>query len=155
MSPFDELQREMERYLAHFARTGKRPTIVFTQHMHGGPVWTPAVDVYETAEALVVLLELAGIDPSQTEVHAEPGRLVVRGARQERYDAGAEERRTYHALEIAYGPFERMLPLPSGLDTAAARASYHDGFLRITLPKRAPHQVKIASGGQPGTEQPA
>jgi HSP20 family protein len=53
------------------------------------------------------------------------------------------EQRTYHALEIPYGRFERDLPLPAGLDTAAAHASYRDGLLEITLPKRAPQQVHI------------
>ncbi len=140
----DDWQRDMERYLAHFARTGKRPTIVFTQHTHPTPVWTPAVDLYETDEALVALLDLAGVDPSQTEVHAEPGRLVVRGVRRERRSVGkSEEHRTYLALEIPYGRFERSLPLPSGIDTDAAQAAYRDGLLEITLPKRAPHQVKI------------
>lgn len=139
----DDLQREMERYLSHFARTGKRPTIVFTQHSHDGPVWTPAVDMYESPEALVVIFELAGVDPDRTEVQAEPGRLVVRGVRQQRSSAQQQEHRTYHALEIAYGPFERAVPLPPGLNTDAAQAGYRDGFLTITLPRRAPTQVRI------------
>lgn len=141
----DDIQREMERYLSHFARTGKRPTILFSQHSHGEPVWTPAVDMYETAEALVVVLEVAGINPDATTVHAEPGRLVVRGARRLRDEGSESERRTYHALEIAYGSFERVLSLPQGLDTQAAEANYRDGFLRITLPRRQPHQVTVTT----------
>jgi HSP20 family protein len=139
----DDLQREMERYLSHFARSGKRPTIVFTPHTHDGPVWSPAVDMYETAEALVVVLELSGVDATRTEVQAEPGRLVVRGVRKQRSQAEADERRTYHALEIAYGPFERTMPLPAGLDTTGAQAAYRDGFLTITVPRRSAHHVKI------------
>jgi HSP20 family protein len=135
----------MERYLAHFSRTGKRPTIVFTQQAHPAPSWTPAVDMYETDAEIVVVFELAGIDTQRTEVHAEPHLLTVRGVRRERRGplATADERRTYHALEIAYGRFERSLRLPPGIDTNAAQASYRDGFLEITLPKRVPHQVPI------------
>ncbi len=145
MPHLDDWQREMERYLAHFARTGKRPTILFTHHAHPTPVWTPAVDMYETAEALVVLVDLAGVDPAQTEVHAEPGRLLVRGLRTEWHARAApDEQRSYLALEIPYGRFERSLPLPSGVDTSEARADYRDGLLEITLPKRAPRQVKIS-----------
>ncbi len=141
----DDWQRDMERYLAHFVRSGKRPTILFTQHTHPTPVWTPAVDLYETEDALVALFDLAGIDADQTEVHTEPGRLLVRGVRRERRSAGtSEEHRSYLTLEIPYGRFERSLPLPSGLDTDAAQATYRDGLLEITLPRRAPHQVRIS-----------
>jgi len=140
----DELQREMERYLAHFHRAGKRPTILFAQQAQHMPVWTPAVDMYETDDAIVVLLDLAGIDAEQTEVHAEPQLLTVRGVRLERHAPYAQnEQRSYHALEIPYGRFERTLRLPPGTDTESAHASYRDGLLEITLPKRAPHQVPI------------
>ena len=139
----DDWQREMERYLAHFARTGKRPTILFTQHPQLTPTWTPALDMYETEDAVIVLLDLAGVDPSATDISAEPHLLVIRGVRRERH-GGSTQERTYHALEIPYGRFERSLPLPPGLDTTAANASYRDGLLEITLPKRAPSQVRIA-----------
>jgi HSP20 family protein len=99
--------------------------------------------MYETDDAVVVLLELAGVDPNQTEISAEPHRLLVRGVRRERHAAQGAAR-TYHALEIPYGRFERSLSLPPGLDTEAAAASYQDGLLEITLPKRAPAQVRIA-----------
>jgi HSP20 family protein len=141
MAHEDEWQREMQRYLAHFSRAGKRPTIVFSHHPEPSPIWTPAMDMYETADALVILLDLAGIDADHTEVHAEPHVLVVRGVRHERHTG--DEERSYHALEMPYGRFERSVHLPAGLDTAEAHASYRDGLLEITLPKRAPRQVPI------------
>jgi HSP20 family protein len=142
----DDWQREMQRYLAHFNRAGKRPTILFST-----TVWSPAVDVYETDSAIIVLFDLAGVDASQTEVHAEPHLLVVRGVRRERH--GASEQRMFHTLEIPYGRFERTLHLPEGTDTAAASASYKDGLLEITLPKRQPRQVPISrqDAASPGT----
>jgi HSP20 family protein len=143
MPQMDDWQREVERYLAHFAHA-KRPTILFTQHPQLTPTWTPSLDMYETDDAVVVLLELAGVDPNQAEIRAEPHRLLVRGVRRERHGPAGPAGRTYHALEIPYGRFERSLPLPPGLDTEAARASYQEGLLEITLPKRAPTQVHIA-----------
>src|SRR5204863_7401013 len=68
----DQWQREMQRYLAHFNRAGKRPTILFTHPAQPSPAWTPAMDMYETHDALVVLLDLAGVDADKTEVQAEP-----------------------------------------------------------------------------------
>ena len=152
MAKDDEWQREMERYLAHFRRAGKRPTIIFTHHAAPSPVWTPALDMYETAEAIVVLFDVAGVQAEQTEVHAEPHTLTIRGVRRERYGTDrADEQRNYHALEIPYGRFERKVNLPPGVDTAAAHASYRDGLLEITLPKRLPRQVPIVAESQTGT----
>jgi HSP20 family protein len=150
--PPDDWQREVERYLQHFSRTGKRPQIVFTQHGYGAPGWTPAVDMYETDDSLVVLLELAGVDADKTEVQAEAALLTIRGERRERHVEREEhEQRTYHALEIPYGRFERSVRLPAGIDTSAAEASYRDGLLEIRLPKRAPRQVRvgISNAGAP------
>jgi HSP20 family protein len=144
MAHDDDWQREMQRYLAHFHRAGKRPTIIFNQHAQPTATWTPAMDMYETDDALVIVLDLAGVDADHTEVHAEPHGLVVRGVRRERHATGSpDEQRSYHALEIPYGRFERSVRLPPGLDTAEAQASYRDGLLEITLPKRMPRQVPI------------
>jgi HSP20 family protein len=141
----EQWQREMQRYLAHFNRAGKRPTIVFSQHPQPSPVWTPAMDVYETVDSLVIVLDLAGVDAEQAEVRAEPHLLVVRGMRRERHARERpDEQRSYLALEIPYGRFERSVRLPPGLDTSAARASYREGLLEITLPKRVAHQVPIS-----------
>jgi HSP20 family protein len=142
--PDDVWQREMERYLAHFNRAGKRPTIHFTHRAQPSPDWTPALDMYETDDVLVVLLELSGVDADKTEVHVEPRLLRVSGVRREQHGPYApDEQRSYHALEIPYGQFERSVPLPTGIDTDAAQASYNDGLLEIRLPKRLPHQVPI------------
>jgi HSP20 family protein len=100
--------------------------------------------MYETSTALVVLLDLAGVDAERTEVRTEPHLLTVRGIRHERHGESGDEPRTYHTLEIPYGRFERTLRLPPGLDTDAARAHYRDGLLEITLPKRAPREVRIS-----------
>ena len=149
MAQDDDWQREMQRYLAHFHRAAKRPTILFTQSAQPLPVWTPAVDMYETAEAIVILFDLAGVEADRTEVNAEPHVLTVRGVRRERHSPERpDEQRSYHALEIPYGRFERTIQLPPGVDTEAARASYRDGLLEITLPKRLPRQVPITIDDQ-------
>lgn len=144
MANDDQWQREMQRYLAHFHRAGKRPTIVFSQHAQAAPVWTPAMDMYETSDAVIVLLDLAGVEADKTEVQMEPHQLVIRGMRRERRSpTRPDDQRSYLALEIPYGRFERSVRLPPGLDTAAAQASYHEGLLEITLPKRVARQVPI------------
>jgi HSP20 family protein len=102
------------------------------------------MDMYETDDAVVILLDLAGVDASQTEVHAEPHLLIVRGMRRERHPGGSlGAQRNYHTLEIPYGRFERTIHLPAGLDAGSAQANYREGLLEITLPKRVARQVPI------------
>ncbi len=134
---------DWDRYLAHFARSNKRPTILFTHTPSATPGWTPSLDMFETDDAVVVVLDLAGVDAEQTEVQAEPNRLVIRGVRRPRpaVDVGC----AYHTLEIPYGRFERTLRLPPGIDSDAAQANYRDGLLQITLPKTKPREVRISS----------
>jgi HSP20 family protein len=150
--PIDDWQREMDRYLAHFARSGKRPRIVFSQYAQPAPVWTPAVDMYETDSELVAVFDLAGVDASQTEVRAEAHALTVRGVR--RPAAAANGQCTYHALEIAYGRFERIVELPPAIDTSAAEANYRDGLLEVRLPKRAPRQVRVGVAPAESGQEP-
>src|SRR5258708_22578204 len=97
----NDWQHEMERYLAHFSRAGKRPSIHFSHHAQATPGWMPAVDMYETDTALVVLYDLAGVDADKTEVQAEAHALTVRGGRSKRHVPSApDEERSYHALQI-------------------------------------------------------
>ena len=79
--PPDDWQHEMDRYLTHFSRAGKRPTMLFTHQPLVTTAWTPAVDMFETEEAIVILFDLAGVDAEKTEVHAEAQLLTVRGVR--------------------------------------------------------------------------
>src|SRR5207245_9245301 len=99
----------MELYLAHIRRAGKRPTIIFTHHAAPSPVWTPAMDMYETAEAIVVLFDLAGVQVEQTEVHAGPHKLTIRGVRRERYGTDrVAARGNSHVFVTPYGRLERQ-----------------------------------------------
>jgi HSP20 family protein len=103
----------------------------------GAYVWTPLADVLETAQALVVLVELPGVSAEQVVVEIAEGDLVVRG---ERPYACEEQEPAYHVMERAHGAFARRFPLPAGVDGAAVSAGLRDGLLTITLPKCAPRK---------------
>lgn len=95
------------------------------------PAWRPETDLYETADAYHVVLDLAGVDPTRLLVESEGEILTVRGARLEGSRAG----RRYHAMEIPAGPFERRVRIARPVDTAAITATYQHGILEIRLPK--------------------
>src|SRR6266542_3637866 len=92
----DELQREMERYLAHISQRKPR-TVIFSQR-----AWQPAVDVYETKESIVAIVDLAGVVEEEIQLVVARDALTVRG---ERREAAPSVERTYSMLEIPFGPF--------------------------------------------------
>lgn len=100
----------------------------------GAYVWTPLADVLETAQALLILVELPGVAAGQVLVEIVDGDLVVRG---ERPLVCEEPEPAYHVVERAHGAFARRFPLPPGVDGAGASAALNAGLLTITVPKRA------------------
>ena len=95
--------------------------------------WRPDADTYETADAIEVLVELAGLDEDDFEVQLFEDVLVVEGHR--RLPSCAEGA-VYHAAGIRQGPFHVEVALPSAVDADRVEARYERGLLRITLPKR-------------------
>lgn len=100
--------------------------------------WRPATDVFETENAYRVVVEIAGMRGTDIAVTYERQTLTIHGERQE-----GERHKAYHQMEIAYGDFETTVQLPEPVNRGEIEASYVDGFLRVTLPKTKPTQVKI------------
>jgi len=120
-----EFREQMERFLEEAG-----------QGQPGGAyLWTPLADVLETAQALVVLVELPGVAAGQVLVEIVDGDLVVRG---ERPFSREDPEPAYHVVERAHGAFARRFPLPAGVDGAGVSATLRDGLLTVTVPKRAP-----------------
>ena len=108
--------------------------------------WSPAVDVFEKGDTLVVKVELPGVKQDEVEVSASEDTLTVKGQRVR--EAGVKDA-DYDRSEIAYGNFYRSVALPANVDTKNIEAVYEDGILRVTLqraagarPKKVTIQVK-------------
>src|SRR5713101_5564268 len=69
--------------------------------------WSPAVDIYETAERLVVAAELPGLSPSDIDIRVAGNTLTLRGER--KLEKGIQEE-NYHRIERSYGTFVRSFP---------------------------------------------
>jgi len=120
----DRLQEQVEELFADLWQVPR-----FTGRRRG---FRPAVDCFRTADPaeLVIVVELAGIDPASLRIAVEPQALTVAGQRARPRVPG----QVYQQAEIEYGPFERRIPLEKPIDAAAATASYERGLLHITLP---------------------
>jgi HSP20 family molecular chaperone IbpA len=126
----DRLQGEIEELFADLWQVPR-----FSGIRNG---FRPAVDCYAVDDPaqLVVVVEIAGVDPGSIELSAEQRALTISGVRPRPRVPG----QIYQQAEIEYGRFERRIPLEQDIDAAAATAAYESGLLRITLPvaQRAP-----------------
>ena len=125
--------------------------VYFNEVAHGRPVgfvgspkWKPPTDVYETAEDIVIHMDIAGMRPEDFTVEFAEGVVSIAGERQPR----REGKRHYHAMEVQVGPFERRLRLPAPVEPTSLRATYDQGFLEVRLtklPRRlsGPHSMKV------------
>lgn len=93
-------------------------------------IWRPPTDVYETDEAIVVKIEIAGMRDEDLEVAIQENVLIISGVRSD-----LSERRAYHQMEIQFGRFSVGIDLPARVEPDHARAEYKDGFLTVHLPK--------------------
>ncbi len=140
----DTMQRRMEQLLEHLANT-KPPLVQFSPRM-----WAPAIDVYETTDDVVVIVELAGVNQDELEMSLEGSQLTIRGHRD---DTRPGELQGCYLMEIISGPFERYVTLPTTVDSEAATASYEGGLLKIVMPKaQRSLRVDIKAGPSVGKE---
>jgi len=105
--------------------------------------WSPAVDIYETENELVLTAELPGVEEKDVEIKIEDNTLALKGERKFEKETKEEN---YHRIERAYGSFFRSFSLPNYIDQDKIAAEYENGLLRIHMPKRAevkPRKVKI------------
>lgn len=107
--------------------------------------WRPPVDMHETSEAMLIKVEAAGLQEEDIEVSLYPNALVVHGVRRD--DDDHDEATCFHAAQIRYGVFQVEVALPAAIHYDEVLANYHDGFLRIRLPKVEPTEPD--SSGEP------
>ncbi|PYP98933.1 MAG: hypothetical protein DMD34_01035 [Gemmatimonadetes bacterium] len=113
--------------------------VYFNEVAHGRPVgfvvsskWKPPTDIYETDDALVVYMDIAGMRAEDFTVEYADGVLTIAGERAARRLEGKPH---YHAMEVQVGPFERRFRLPVPVDSESIKASYEHGFLEVRLAK--------------------
>lgn len=94
--------------------------------------WLPAIDVFDTKDAVVLKAELAGMNPDDIQIEVEDNVLTVKGER--RFEEAVDEER-YYRVERRFGSFQRSLALPQGVRAEDISASYEDGILAIAVPK--------------------
>jgi len=139
--PFRDLVSLQERMNRLFEDSLSRSKTTDQEMAMGA--WTPAVDIFETPELVVMRADLPGVDLKDIDVRIENNMLTLRGERKFLKEAKEED---YHRIERSYGIFSRSFQLPGSIDQTKIAASHKDGVLEVHLPKREdtrPKQIKV------------
>jgi HSP20 family protein len=106
--------------------------------------WAPAVDIYETENELVLKADLPDVDQNNIDVRVENQTLTIAGER--KFEGQNGDGKGYHRIERSYGNFVRSFAVPPTFDTEKIAASFKNGVLTVTLPKKEaakPRQIKV------------
>lgn len=117
-------------------------TRMFNEPQNNRP-WTPAVDIYETENELVLKADLPDVEQKDIDVRVENQTLTIAGQRKfEKQESG----KGFHRIERSYGNFVRSFAVPNSFNTEEIGAHYQNGVLTVTLPKKEaakPRQIKV------------
>ena len=91
----------------------------------------PATDIFESADALTIVMEMAGVDKKNLDVNVEDGILTVEG----RLDFSKYEGMQPVYTEYNIGHYRRSFSLSSKIDQDRISAQMQDGVLTLLLPK--------------------
>ena len=130
----DEMERLFRQSLGE--RAGASPVGAFS----------PALDVEEDEDAFTLHIELPGVEPDDVEVSLEESVLTISGERRFYDDREADG---FRRVERHFGRFHRAVRLPDRVDGDKVQADYHDGMLRIVVPKAEeakPRRIAINAG---------
>jgi HSP20 family protein len=133
----ERVHQEIERLLDNLVPE-------FTGWEHGFPdsTWQPKVDIYESADALLVKADLPGVKKEDLTVTVQGNLLSLKGEKKEAGGLAASACRS----ERRFGSFQRVLTLPADVDATQVQAVYSNGVLSLTLPKKEefkPKQIRI------------
>ena len=132
---------------------GKKEVKALKELTHAGPVFIPAVDIFENQDALILIADMPGVDSSGVDIHLKDSELTISGRPGVRPGGGPgkEEKNEVTSLYTEYesGSFLRSFTLSNVIDQEKIEASMKNGVLKVILPKAEsakPRQIVVQTG---------
>lgn len=94
--------------------------------------YVPPLDIFESDQAIELVVDLPGVDPSALQIVSKGGLLLVAGIKTPRRPRGDS---SFHLLERGYGRFARTVRFSRACDPSRATARLAGGELRISVPR--------------------
>lgn len=129
VDPFRSFQREIDRLFNDFFQGWGVPA----EREAGQSTLMPSLDVRQSDKAYEISVELPGVKPEEVDVSIDNGVLTIRGEKKMEEEHKDKDQ---IRVERSYGSFARALTLPDDANPDGCEASFKDGVLKITLPRR-------------------
>jgi len=115
----------------------------FSVSREGGSNWSsPAIDMYQTGDEVVLKAALPGIKPDEVQINVTGDVLTIRGETKQEEE---KQDKSWQIREHRWGAFERSVRLPTGVIADKAKAEFDNGILTISLPKSEEVKPKMIS----------
>ena len=134
--------REMDKFQTEMNRLFDS---TFSRRYRNAPSF-PAVNVWANEDGLVVTAEVPGINTDDTDIVVVGETMTISGARAQNE---LNEDTKYHRQERGHGDFVRTVKLPFLVDADKVDASFVDGVLNISLPRKdedKPKKITVTAG---------
>ncbi|AOY81110.1 Hsp20/alpha crystallin family protein [Moorena producens JHB] len=120
----ESVHRELNRRLTHFMNSGEGG--------FPGMTFMPYAEIEETPKAVYLTLEIPGMEAKDLDVKLTEDSVCISG---ERKSAARTKGIGMVRSELRYGKFKRVIPIPAKINRNQVEAEYHNGMLKLTLPK--------------------
>jgi HSP20 family protein len=107
-------------------------------------IWKPQMDMLETQSEIIIQAEIAGVEKDDISIEVTNKAVKISGTRCRKPPHAPA---TYRLAEVQFGPFERILYLPSLINTEKVTAAFYNGFLELTLAKlpiQKPQKIELS-----------
>lgn len=157
MTMIKRLRDEMDRLFENFGFG--RSSLAMTERdmfsrraddFFGSTLWSPQVEMLERDDKLVVKADLPGLNKDEINVELTDDALLISG---ERRTENEEKKEGFYHSERSYGSFFRRIPLPEGINTEDADATFSNGVLEIKMPLPEKRQTGRRLEIKDGTEE--
>lgn len=99
----------------------------------------PPVDISEDDHNITLQAEIPGIKQEDLNITLENNVLTISGERKFKEE---EKKENFHRIERRYGKFTRSFTLPASVNAETVNATFENGLLNITLPKKEEFKAK-------------
>jgi HSP20 family molecular chaperone IbpA len=108
------------------------------EHTRTGRVFSPAVDIYETPDSVVLVADMPGVTEDSVDVNLEKNVLTIYGRVEPVVPAG----HTLAYSEYRIGDYQRSFTISNAIDWEHISGKVRNGVLTLTLPKAGPAKTR-------------
>lgn len=148
--PMLQLHRDIDHLFDRFFRGFHAPMLTEwpnLQAFEASGLIKPKVDLHASEKEYVLTAEIPGVSEKDVSLDIANNTMTIKGEKKQEKEA---KEKNYYRLERSYGSFQRVLSLPEDVDQDAIKASFKDGVLSVTMPRKAmpksdTKQIKITA----------